>query len=148
MRKKKFKLYADECIEQGFVDHLREKHNLDVKSASEENLQGNPDKIILKRANETRRFLLTYNQKDFFANDKLFPFKDLFGIISLKFHKTEYPCYHLLWLATHDKQSLIGKKFLVSYDHVSVRYKGEDGKEIKEILDVENCLLCKLEEAK
>ena len=148
MRKKQFKLYVDECIEQGFVDHLREKHNLDVNSASEENLQGNPDKIILKRANETRRFLLTYNKQDFFANDKLFPFKDLFGIISLKFPKTVYPCHHLLWLAKHDKQSLIGKKFLVSYDHVSVRYKGEDGNVIKEILDVENCLLCKLEEAK
>ena len=148
MRKKIFKLYADECIEQGFVDHLREKHNLDVKSASEENLQGNPDKIILKRANETRRFLLTYNKKDFFANDKLFPFKDLSGIISLKFPKTVYPCRHLLWLAKHHKQTLIGKKFLVSYDHVSIRYKGKDGKVIKEALDVENCLLCKLEEAK
>ena len=148
MRKKKFKLYADECIEQSFVDHLREKHKLDVKSANEENLQGKPDEIILKRANETRRFLLTYNKKDFFANDKLFPFRDLFGIISLKFHKTEYPCHHLLRLARHDKQSLVGKKFLVSYDHVSIRCKGEDGKVIKEVLDVENCLLCDLKEAK
>jgi len=149
MRKKDFKLYADECIEQDFVDHLREEHNLDVKSASEENLQGKPDKTILKRANDTRRFLLTYNKKHFFTNDKLIPFKDLFGIISLKFPKKEYPCYHLLWLAIHDKQSLIGKKFLVSYEHVSVRYKGEDGKVIKEILvGGKNCLLCKLEEAK
>ncbi len=66
MRKKDFKLYADECIEQHFVDHLRRKHNVDIKSASEEGLKGKPDEIILKCANETRRFLLTYNKKDFF----------------------------------------------------------------------------------
>ncbi|MFQ6088561.1 MAG: DUF5615 family PIN-like protein [Candidatus Methanofastidiosia archaeon] len=148
MRKKDFKLYADECIEKNFVDHLREKHNFDVKSTSEEDLQGKPDEIILRRANKTRRFLLTYDKKDFFANDKLFPFKSLFGIICLKFHKTQYPCYHLQWLSEHDKQSLIGKKFLVSYDNVSVRYKGEDSKEVKEILDVGDCLLCKLDETK
>jgi len=148
MRKKRFKLYADECIEQDFVNHLREEHNFDVKSASEENLQGKPDKIILKRANETQRFLLTYNKKHFFANDRLFPFKDLYGIISLKFHKTECPYHHLLRLAAHDKKSLIGRKFLVSYDHISIRYKGEDGKVTTKILDIDNCLLCKLDEAK
>ena len=147
MRRKNFKLYADECVEQHFVDHLRVKHNFDIKSASEEGLKGKPDEIILKRANETRRFLLTYNTKDFFANDKLFPFKGLFGIISLKFHKTRYPCHHLKWLSRHDKHSLTGKKFLVSYDNVSVRYEDEAGKKRKETLNVKNCLLCTFDEA-
>lgn len=148
MRKKDFKLYADECIEQHFVNHLREEHNLKIKSVIEEGLQGTPDEMILRRANETRRFLITYNKKDFFTNDKLYPFKGLFGIICLNFHKTDYPCYHLLWLSKHAKQSLRGKKFLVSYDNISVRYKGEDGKIVKDILDAEDCLLCKLDEAK
>jgi len=148
MRKKDFKLYADECIEKDLVDHLREIHNLDIKSAIEGGLQGKPDNIILKRANETRRFLLTYNKKDFFINDKQFPFKGLFGIISLNFHKTDYPCHHLLWLSIHDKQSLIGKKFLVSHNDVSIRYKGEAGKEIKKILNMEDCLLCKLDDSR
>jgi len=148
MRKKDFKLYADECIEQQFVDHLREDHNLNVKSVIEEGLKGKPDELILKRANETRRFLLTYDKKDFFTNDNSYPFKGLCGIISLVFHKTDYPCYHLLWLSKHDKQSLRGKKFLVSYENVSIRYKGEDDKVVKEILDIDDCLLCKLDEAK
>ena len=147
MKKKKFKLYADECVEQPFVDHLRVKHNFDIKSASEEGLKGKSDEMILRHASETRRFLLTNNTKDFFANDKLFPFKGLFGIISLKFHKTDYPCNHLLWLSTHDKDSVTGKKYLVSYDNVSVRYEDESGKKRKETLTVEECLLCELDEA-
>ena len=148
MRKKFFKLYADACIEQDFVNHLRNDLNLDVKSASEENLQGKPDEKILKRANETRRFLLTYNKKDFFTNHKRFPFKDLFGIICLKFHKIWCPHPQLLCLARNDKQSLIGKKLLVSHDRVSIRYKGEDGKVTQKTLYLKNCNLCKLEEAK
>ena len=148
MRKKDFKLYADECIEQPFVDHLRNYHNFDVKSASEEGLRGKPDKIILKRANKTKRFLLTYNKKDFYFNDKLFPFKGLFGIICLNFHKTDCPYHHLERLFVHDKQSLRGKKFLVTHDNISIRYKGEDGKIVNDILDVEDCLLCKIDEDK
>ena len=77
MRKKDFKLYADECIGQDFVDHLRGEHNLNVK-VIEERLLGKSDEKILKSANEKRRFLLTHNSKDFFVNDKLCPFKDLF----------------------------------------------------------------------
>jgi len=146
MRKKDFKLYADEYIEQVFVDHLRKKHNLDVRSVREDGRQGKPDEIILKRANETRRFLLTYD-KPFFTNDRLFPFKGLFGIICLKFRKTDTPCHHILWLPVHAKQSLVGKKFLISNDNVSVRYIGEDGKALEEKLDLEDCLLCKLDEA-
>ncbi len=146
MRKKHFKLYADECIEQDFIDHLRKKHNLDVRSVREEGYQGKPDEFILKRANETRRFLLTYN-KHFFTNDRLFPFKGLFGIICLKFRKTDTPCGHILWLPVHAKQSLVRKKFLVSNDNVSIRYIGENGKTLKEKLDVKDCLLCKLDDA-
>ena len=141
MRKKDFKLYADECIRQDLVDHLRGKHNLNVK-VIEERLLGKSDEKILKRANEKRRFLLTHNSKDFFANDKLCPFKDLFGIISLKTQKNYWPCHELLWLSKHDKQSLIGKKFLVSLGSVSVRYIDRESKIRKEILKGEDCLLC------
>jgi len=149
MRKKDFKLYADECVGQDFVDHLREKHNFDVKNASEGGLKGKPDKIILKVANETRRFLLTYDKKDFFTNDKLCPFKGLFGLISLTFHKTKYPCHdgHLDQLAWHHKHSLIGKKFLVTHESITVRYEDETGKKRKEIIDEDDCLLCKFDEA-
>lgn len=148
MRKKDFKLYADECIEKHLVDHLREEHNFNVKSVIEDGLRGRPDHVILKRANELRRFLLTYNDKHFFSNDKLCPFNGLFGIICLNFHKTDYPCHHLFWLSKHDKQSLRGKKYLLSYDDISIRYKGEDGKVVKEILHAEDCLLCTLDEEK
>lgn len=141
MKKKDFKLYADECVEQDFIQHLRE-HNFNIKSASEEGLKGKPDEIILKRANETRRFLLTYNTKDFFANDKLCPFKGLFGIISLTFPKTIYPCHHLKRLSAHGKHSLIGKKFLVSRNNISIRYEDEAGKKRKTTLNIEDCLLC------
>ena len=120
MKKKDFKLYADECIGQNFVDHLRDIHNLNVK-VIDERLRGKSDEKILKSANEKRRFLLTHNNKHFFTNDKLCPFKNLFGIISLKPHKY-WPCNELLWLLKHDKQSLIGKKFLVIGGSVSVRY--------------------------
>ena len=147
MRKKDFKLYADECIEQDFIVHLRKKHNLNVRSVRVDGLKGKSDAVILKRANKTRRFLLTHNTKDFFANDKLFPFKGLFGIISLKFNKIVTPCYHILWLPVHAKQSLVGKKFLVSLETVIVRYKSEEGKVLQEKLDIEDCLLCKLDEA-
>lgn len=147
MRRKEFKLYADECVGQDLVDHLRVEHNFDIKSASEEGFKGKPDELILRHANETQRFLLTYNTKDFFANDRLFPFKGLFGIISLKFNKTEYPCHHLLLLSSHDKSSLTGKKYLVSYDSVSVRYEDEAGKKGKETLNVKDCLLCRLDES-
>ena len=148
MRLKDFKLYADECVGQDFIEHLREEHNFNVKSVIEEGFKGKPDKIILKRANKMRRFLLTYDKKDFFTNDKLAPFKDLTGIICLKFHKFEYPCIHLQRLSGHDKQTLIGKKFFVTYDDISIRYKGENGKIINENIDVgEDCLLCKIDEA-
>ena len=113
----------------------------------EEGLRGRPDDVILKRANESRRFLLTYD-KHFFYNDRLFPFNDLFGIICLNFRTEDYPRRHLFRLSIHDKQSLRGKKFLVSYDDISIRYKGEDGKVVKEILNVDDCLLCDLDEAK
>ena len=145
MRLKDFKLYADECIEQYYIDHLREEHNFNVKSAIEEGLKGKSDEIVLKRANKLRRFLLTYNKKDFFTNDKLAPFRDLTGIICLKSHRT--PCKHLQRLSWHDKQTLIGKKFFVTYDDISVRYKGENGKIVNENIDVEeDCLLCKIDE--
>ena len=142
MRKKDFKLYADECIGQDFVDHLREKHNLNVESVIDEGLRGKSDEKIPKSANEKRRFLLTHNSKDFFSNDMLCPFKDLFGIISLKTQRTYYPCHELLWLSKHDKQSLTGKKFLVSLGSVSVRYIDGKNKIRKEILKGEDCLLC------
>lgn len=142
MRKKDFKLYADECIEQYYVYHLREKHNLDVKSVIDEGLQGKADEIILKRANEQRRFLLTYNTRDFFHNYTLYPFNGLFGIISLKFHKTNCLYNNLEWLLKHDKQSLRGKKFLVSHDNIRVKYKSEEGKLVTERIDLEECLLC------
>ena len=146
MRLKDFKLYADECVGQDFIDHLREEHNFNVKSAIEEGLKGKSDEIVLKRANKLRRFLLTYNKKDFFINDKLAPFKDLTGIICLKSHRT--PCIHLQRLSWHDKKTLIGKKFFVTYDDISVRYKDENGKMVNENIDVgEDCLLCKIDEA-
>lgn len=147
MRKKDFKLYADECVRQDLVVHLRDDHNFNIKSASEEGLKGKPDEIILKRANKTRRFLLTYNTKDFFANDKLCPFKGLFGIISLTF-KTDCPYDHLMRLSRHYKHSLTEKKFLVSRYNISVRYEDEAGKKRKTTIDVdETCLLCTFDEA-
>jgi len=60
----------------------------------------------------------------------------------LKFHKTDYPCHHLIRLSAHGKHSLIGKKFLVSRDNISVRYEDKAGKKRKETLNVEDCLLC------
>ena len=62
MRKKNFKLYADECVEQHIVDHLREDYNFDIKGVSEEGLKGKQDEIILRRAKKLRRFLLTYDK--------------------------------------------------------------------------------------
>ena len=103
MRLKDFKLYADECVAQDFIDHLREEHNFNVKSVIEDGLKGKLDDIIVQRANKMRRFLLTYDKKDFFTNDKLAPFKGLTGIICLTFHKSEYPCGHLQRLYGHDK---------------------------------------------
>jgi hypothetical protein len=140
MKKKDFKLYADECLGQDLVDHLREIHNLNVK-VIEERLLGKSDEKILMIANEKRRFLLTRNSKHFFANDNLCPFKGLFGIISLKAQKY-WPCNELLWLAKHDKQSLIGKKFLVSHGNVSVRYICRKSIKRKEMLTGEDCSLC------
>ena len=140
MKKKDFKLYADECIGKDFVAHLRWDHNLNVK-VIEERLRGKSDEKILKSANKKWRFLLTHNSKDFFANDDLCPFKNLFVIISITTQK-HYPCNELLWLAKHDRQSLIGKKFLVSLGSISVRYMDGESKKRKEILKGEDCLLC------
>ena len=147
MRKKDFKLYADECIEQYFVDYLREDLNFDIKSVREDGLQGEPDEIILKRANKIKRFLLTNNKKHFFTNDILFPFKGLFGIICLKFHKTHFPHQNILCLQRNAKQSLVGKKFFISNDIVSVRHRGKDSKLLNKKLYAKDCLLCKLDEA-
>ena len=73
-------------------------------------------------------------------------FKDLTGIICLKSYRT--PCIHLQRLSWHDKHTLIGKKFFVTYDDISVRYKGENGEMVNENIDVEeDCLLCKIDEA-
>ena len=147
MRKKDFKLYADECIEQPFIDHLRKEHNFSVKSVVEDGLRGKSDAIILKRANETRRFLLTYNKNDFYRDDKTFPFKDLFGIICLNFHVTDYPCHHLFRLSYHEKESLRGKKFLVSHENVLIKYQNLNRKIETEMLDIgDDCFLCNLEE--
>ncbi len=147
MRLKDFKFYADECVEKDFIIHLRKEHHFKVKSVIEDGLKGKPDDIIVQRANKMRRFLLTRDKKDLFSNDKLAPFKDLTGIICLKFHEFDYPCIHLQRLSWHDKQTLIGKKFFVTYDDISVRYKGENGKIVNENIDVEeDCLLCKIDE--
>ena len=51
MKRKDFKLYADECIGQDLVDHLREVHNLNIKMI-EKRLLGKSDERILNRANE------------------------------------------------------------------------------------------------
>jgi hypothetical protein len=59
MKKKLFKLYVNECIEQHFIEHLRKGHNIDIKSAAEEGFKGKSDEEILKCANELKRFLLT-----------------------------------------------------------------------------------------
>ena len=141
MKKKDFKLLADECIGQDLVDHLREIHNLNLKFI-EERLRGKTDEKILKSANEKRRFLLTRNTRHFFTNDTLCPFKGLFGIISLTPQKNYWFCNELEWLSKHDKASLIGKKFLASPGSVSVRYIDRESKKRKEILKGEVCILC------
>jgi len=150
MQKKDFKLYADECIEEDFIDHIRNCSisGFNVKSVKGEGLTGQPDEIILKRANNMRRFLLTYNAKDFFYNDKLCPFKGLVGIIALNFDKNNYPCEQSLWLSKHDKNALLGKKFLVSQDSIRMKNPDADGKIDTTKLDEENCQLCYFEDAK
>ena len=145
MRKKDFKLFADENIGDDFINHLREckiSGFKDIKTVRSEVLSGQPDDIILQWANENRRFLLTHDKSDFYNNDRLYPFKGLHGIIAMSVHKDGYPCDQLRFLSLHEKEALIGKKFHISQNSIWMKYQDADGRVKSEELDDEECRLC------
>jgi hypothetical protein len=79
---KKIKIYADEDIEEGIVELLRE-WGVNIKSARELGFRGRPDSFHAAFCMKLKRFLLTKNARDF-LNDRKLPFNRTYGVIAIR----------------------------------------------------------------
>jgi len=121
---KGIKIHLADLEEEGLLSKISQK--------GKSNIWKIPTEPIFVKAlgHEATPEFVTYAERFMFSEDRE------------KFHKTQWPCHHLIRLSTHEKHSLTGKKFLVSRDNISIRYEDEAGKKRKETLNVEDCLLC------
>ncbi len=136
MGKSRCRIYADEDVPLEFIEHLRDKHNLNVRSAVEINLNGKEDKFQFEKAKSLKSFLLT-KDKGFLDNIK-YPFFKMVGIIIIVTEDNYYICNEIEKLALHHKE-IYGKKIKLSRSEMIVFSKDIKNKEIKETLSQNEC---------
>jgi len=144
MGKNSFGLYADENISNGFIEHLKDDHHLNIKCAKLLGKSGHADPRVLQEANRLKRFLLT-NDDDFIRDHHKFPFKDLFGIIKINENKEFDACQNIDVLCSHRSlKEIHGKKIILSEDKIKLLSQNKDGSIKEELIKSGECP-CKLE---
>jgi len=130
------KFYADENIDMGLVDYLREKHKVNIKTANEMGFSGRDDEFHFAEAKRQKRFLLTCDSD--FLNHSKFPFKEMVGIVILDVPQ-QMPGlgWMALWLESEivpSGKEIYGTKIVRHEQRLDVYWMDETGKVSKETL--------------
>jgi hypothetical protein len=130
-----FKLYADEDIEEGAVEAIREYRRVNIKSAREAGNAGKEDSFQVAFAKREKRFLLTKNAKDFWPEREV-PFHSTYGIIIVEGSEEGLDSYvtalrNVLDTVVPFEDSFIGSKVWVTPTRVTIkesrRWPSRDG---------------------
>jgi hypothetical protein len=124
-RSKHIKLYADEDIEEGAVEALREYGRVNIKSAREVGNEGKDDSFQVAFAKREKRFLLTKNAKDFWPEREV-SFNSTYGIIIVEGSEQTIDSYvtalrNILDILVPFGDSFIGSKVWVTPTRVTVK---------------------------
>ncbi len=135
MNKNSFRIYADECIDKDFIEHLI-KHGVNIKGVEKRD-KGLNDKEQYFKTRITDSFLLTYNKKHFLDINK-FDFSRG-GIIILETDNPYEICGLLRNLISLRNLEVNNKIYLIDKEGITVISKEGKGK----IINGQNpCLLC------
>jgi len=119
MSKNKFKIYADECIDDDFIDHLR-NHQINIKKTIDKG-RARDDDFQLSYAQKKGCFLLTDNKKHF--NNKIL---SKGGIIIIKKDDWVNSCFGIREICCMRDMEIKSKIFLISKEGIRVKSnKGE-----------------------
>jgi Domain of unknown function (DUF5615) len=132
---KRIKLYADEDIEEGAVEAIREYRQVNIKSAREAGNVGKDDSFQVAFAKREKRFLLTKNAKDFWPEREV-PFNSTYGIIIVEGSEEAIDSYvtalqNVLDIVVPFEDSFIGSKVWVTPTRVTVK-RVEGGRVVTE----------------
>ena len=132
---KRVKLYADEDIEEGAVEALREHGRVNIKSAREVGNTGRDDSFQVAFAKRQKRFLLTKNAKDFWPEREV-PFNSTYGIIIVEGSEEAMDSFvtalrNILDIVIPFEDSFIGSKIWVTPTRITIK-RAEGGRVVTE----------------